>query len=120
MKITFTGITKEEAIYRLDHVAKDMRFHAARIEVKPIFASEAAKEKRRADRLVALADTLRTSDGEVSMSDSDEKLLYLACAQFEHTFDAADAMFTISHEDGDALPLDFILAEGAYQAQKTE
>lgn len=120
MKITFTGITKIEAIDRLDKAAHEQRSFADRIGANYRFASEARKANARADHFSRIADILRASGDKISMSDSDESFLYLALAKYEHTFDASYRMYTITPESESEVPYQIMLAEGEHEAQKTE
>lgn len=119
MKITFTGISKSEAIDRLEKTANEERRFAARIGANSLFASVADKANARAKQFTEIADIIRNADGDACMSSDDEKRLYLALAKYEHTFEASDRLYIATPESVDELPFDAVLAEGAAESEKT-
>jgi hypothetical protein len=120
MKITFTGITKIEAIDRLEKKANDERLFAARIGANPILASQAEKANSRAKQCIDIAEIIRNSEGDVRMTSSDERILWYALGEDEFTFDAADSLYVATPESDDDIPFEVVLVEGALEAQKTE
>lgn len=128
MKITFTGITKEEAVSRLQAAAADNRAHAARMRAmecpeKMVAAYKKAADdsERKAAKCDAFADTIMAADGDsISIADKDEGLFHIALASGESTFCGADSMYTITPEDVSEIPFGIMLAIGEAKAAKTE
>lgn len=120
MKITFTGITREEAIRKIESSAAEKRTFAARIS--GVDAKMADTEIRKADRLEAIARMIETSES-ISISMKDEGLLYYALAHGLYTFDDADSQYKRTcetEEEREALIWGIRLAQGAMAAAKTE
>lgn len=130
MKITFTGISKEEAIKRLAAAAADDRAYAARMLTKGASDSEswadfykdaADTAERKAAKCDAMADAIRRAEGDsFSISEKDEGTLYFSLAHGVNTFYAADSMYTITPEDIKEVPFEIMLAIGEANAAKTE
>lgn len=114
MKITLTGITKEEAIRKLEAAAIENRAFAARITYKPV--SDNARHA--ADRYEALSETITAADGNCfRIIDTDEGHLFIALA--DGAFET-NPVYTITPEVSKEIPWEIGLARGALEAAKTE
>ena len=122
MKITFTGITKEEAIKRLEAAAAEGRAFAARIRAKndPRFSSSVKAEDSKVLKYEKLAQIIRNADGNtISIETKDEGSLYFGLARGESTFYDADHMYMVTPESVSEMPFELMLAIGEQEASKT-
>lgn len=122
MKITFTGITQEGAVQKLEAAAADCRAFAARITSKgEAYAALVAQEESKADHYEAIARTIKSADSDsISIGDADMGLFSLAMARGTATFEEADSLFKATLESIEECPFEIMLAEGKKEAAKYE
>ena len=122
MKITFTGITKEEAIKRLEADAAENRAFARRIAAKgAAFARVAEEDERKAEKCDILAAMIEATDtASISIDEPYEGALFFALTRGVHSIDTATRLYTITPEDVSEIPFEIMLAMGECEAAKTE
>lgn len=122
MKITFTGITKEEAIRKLDASAARNRAFAARTaSMGEMFATVAAQDMRKAEKCDTLSAMVKAStNNEIYIDDSYEGTLFFALAADVDSMYAAYSLYTITPETVAEMPFEAMLAMGEQEAAKTE
>ena len=126
MRITFTGISKEKVIKKLEAAASESRAFAERIGKDPTGKSTAETALANAAAYTALATRVREAEGDaLSMTRGEECNLFTALASAPNRIiNSITPVYKVSYESEADIPAEMrlavALAEGKREAAKTE